>query len=111
MALSRENRLTQKKDFDIIFKEGSTIKGNSLFIKYKQNHLSNPRFAFIVPIKVTHNVVIRNRVKRQLSESIRQNINKIGSSYDIVVTVKKKDKEDVLKLELLNLLNKANILK
>ena len=105
MPLPRKNRLTDKKDFDMVFKEGNAVKGNFLFIKYKKNTLTNSRVAFIVPIKVAGNAANRNRIKRIFSEQIRKKITDFKSKYDIVITLKRKEKEDSLKHELMDLLN------
>ena len=111
MALPKENRLTQKRDFDIIFKEGKIIKGNFLFVKYKKSDFCNSRFAFSISIKIAGNAVTKNKLKRSLSELIRQNIQKIQNNYDVVIVVKKKEKDNILGPELLSLLTKTNILK
>src|SRR3990167_7005053 len=97
MPLPRKNRLTDKKDFDSVFKEGNAVKGNFLFIKYKKNTLANSRAAFIVPIKVAGNAAKRNRLKRILSEQIRHKITDFKSKYDMVLTLKRKEKDDILK--------------
>lgn len=111
MALPRVNHLTKKKDFDVIFKEGNAVKGNFLFIKYKKNALPNSRFAFIVSVKVAKKAVTRNRIRRQLSELVRRNIDKIKDGYDVLVMIKKEEKDDILKSELLTLLTKVSLFK
>ncbi|MDP3792890.1 MAG: ribonuclease P protein component [bacterium] len=111
MALSKENRLTKKTDFNRVFKEGNAVKGNFLFIRYIKNASINSRFAFVIPIKIAGSAVARNRTKRSFSELIRKNINRIKNNYDLVAIVKKKEKDDILKLELIDLLSKATIIK
>lgn len=107
MALPKVNRLTKKKDFDSVFRKGTAVNGNFLFIKYKKNSLVNFRLGFIIPVRVAKNIVSRNRLKRFLSELIRKNIK---NNYDVIITLKEKQEENRLRLEILNLLNKANIL-
>lgn len=100
MAVARKNRLTKKKDFDLVFKEGNAIKAPFLFIKYRKTDRLTPRFGFMIPIKITGNTVIRNRLKRVLSENIRQHISKSQKGYDVVVMVRKLGEEDALRAEL-----------
>ena len=110
MALPRKYRLTDKKDLDKVFKEGNAVKGTFLFIKYKKNSLPYPRFAFIVPVKIAGNIASRNRFKRILSEKIRHKISKTTGKYDVTITLKRKEKEDNIKTEMLNLLSETGIL-
>ena len=111
MALPKENRLINKSNFDIIFKEGNAVKGNFLFIKYRKSDSYNPRFALIIPKKIIAGAVDRNKLKRFLSELIRLNLKNIQGSYDLVIVVNKKEKNDILGAELLNLFRKISILK
>ncbi len=105
MALPSQNRLRKKKDFDAVFKEGKAIKSASLFVKYRRNLLSESRFGFIMPLKTVGNVATRNRIKRVLSEAIHLRIDSIEKGRDVVITVRKKEKEDILKKEMLELFN------
>ena len=97
MALPAKNRLTKKKDLNLVFKEGSVIRSPFLVIKYIKNQKSISRFGFIIPIKVTGNAVTRNRLKRVLSESVQQYISKLRGGYDVAVIVKERGEENLLK--------------
>lgn len=109
--LPKKNRLTKKTDFDKVFKEGTAVKGNFLFIKYRKNNFfPASRIAFIIPLKAAGNAVTRNKIKRILSETLRHRVNNLKTSYDIVVAVKNKESSDVLKSELISLINKARII-
>ena len=109
MTLPRKNKLTKKKEIDLVFGKGNALKGDFLFIKYKKNIFHEPRFVFIIPLKVYRNTVSRNRAKRVLSEFISQKIKNMAGDW-VIVSVKKKGKEELLKKELNYLLNKAKIL-
>ena len=111
MALPNKNRLTGKKDFEQILREGVAVKGRSLFIKYKKNKSSVFRFGSVVSLIVARNAVARNRIKRVFSEIVRQYVregvkNLIG--LDIVAIVSRRDDEEVLIKELGVLLGKLN---
>src|SRR3989344_6565158 len=88
MALSGKSRLSKKRDFDTVFKEGKTIKGSFLFIKVVRNNHEISRFGFIVSSKVSKKAVTRNKIRRELSDFIRLNMDRIGGSYDIIVVIK-----------------------
>ncbi|MDO8658142.1 MAG: ribonuclease P protein component [Candidatus Levybacteria bacterium] len=86
MALNKKNRLKKKRDFDDVFKKGRASKGRFLFIKYLKNELNLPRFGFVVSAKVARKAVERNKLRRILSEAVRDIIDDLGS-YDIAVFV------------------------
>ncbi len=72
-----------------------------------KNNLNYPRLGLSVSVKVG-NAVVRNKEKRVIRETFRQNKNLIND-YDIVV-IKKRQKSDSFnqKTELLDLLAKIN---
>ncbi len=84
MALNKKNRLKKKRDFENVFKKGKAVKGSFLFIKYRNNELGVPRFGFVVSAKIAKKAVERNRIRRILSESIRDKVKNLGG-YDIIV--------------------------
>lgn len=89
MALNKKNRLKKKHDFDNVFKKGRAIKGSFLFIKYLKNELNLSRFGFVVSAKVAKKAVERNKLRRILSEAVRDIIDDLGG-YDIAVFVTSK---------------------
>lgn len=107
MALPRKNRLLAKKDIDQVFKNGSTVKGSFLFVKFAENKKGYSRFAFIVPSKHVQLAVNRNRAKRVQSELARSYLG-LGSKDVVVVVYKKLDRKyiDDLVGDLKNILNK-----
>ncbi|MDO8658822.1 MAG: ribonuclease P protein component [Candidatus Levybacteria bacterium] len=86
--MNKKNRLKKKRDFEDVFKKGRAVKGSFLFIKYKKNELEIPRFGFVVSIKVAGKAVERNKIRRILSEAVRDKIDGLGG-YDIIVFVAK----------------------
>ena len=104
----QENRLKKKKDFDNVFQKGKTIAGKLVFLKIKKNNLNINRIGFIIGLKISKKAVVRNKIKRQLREIIRENISNIKQGFDIVAGVNlkalneefqeiKKDTEKLLK--------------
>ncbi len=65
------SRLTKKKDFDSIFKKGKSAKAPHVIIRYSKSSGPESRFAFMVSQKVSKKAVVRNKVRRRLSEITR----------------------------------------
>ncbi len=67
--LPRANRLTKKKDFDVVFKGGKTTRADFLMAKVLMSSLPASRFGFVVSKKVSPKATVRNKVKRRLREA------------------------------------------
>lgn len=106
MALSKKNRLIDKKNFSLTLRTGSAIKGQFLLIKYRRNALLVSRFGFVMSLKVAGSVVVRNKIKRTLSEVVRRYLSNDSGGYDMVILVNKKEKAEALAQELKVLLDK-----
>lgn len=86
--LQKINRLTKKKDFEAVFKNGYPLNGDIIFLKFLKNNLDFSRFGFIVSGKVSKKAVIRNKIKRRLREIIRLKIKDIKNGFDIIIIAK-----------------------
>lgn len=86
--LPKINRLTKKKDFERVFKEGKKCNSDFLFCKFFKNNLDVSRFGLIVSQKVSKKATIRNRIKRQIREAIRLKLPKIQKGFDVIFIVK-----------------------
>ena len=110
MALPVKNRLNNKRDFETVFKEGKTGKGSFLFIRIAPNNRPVSRFGFVVPAKAAKKAVLRNKIRRDLSELIRLNMGKISGGYDIIVIIRNGAvSTDVLKDDLKEVLKRLKI--
>lgn len=79
--LHRKYRLTRKKDFEILFKDGKFFAGRFVHMqmwkidpdKYPRRvfDLNETRFGFVVSKKVSKRAVDRNLIKRRMRESVR----------------------------------------
>ena len=69
--LSKINRIRKKKDFELIFKNSKSFKNNIFILRIAKNSLGLFRFGFVVSQKVSKKAVIRNKVKRRLSDIIK----------------------------------------
>ena len=83
--LPKENRLTKKKDFDIVFKEGKSVKGEFLLVKILKSHLKKSRFGFIVSKKISNKAVERNKIKRRLRKAFSDRLKSFSGSLDVVI--------------------------
>lgn len=113
MALSSKNRLKKKNDFDQVFKRGKAVAGSFLFIKFAKNDTGDTRAAFIIPARVAKKAIVRNRIKRVLSECFRINLSKISESYDVitVVTLGTDALVERIREDFLNTLRRSGLLK
>ena len=83
--LPKENRLKKKKDFEKLFEEGKSFREKFLALKINKNSLNNNRFGFIVSKKVSKKAVMRNKIKRQLREIVRKEIDNYQKGFDIAI--------------------------
>lgn len=113
--LPKVNRLTKRKDFDNILKNGQTYFSPSFIFKLQKNNLTVNRFGFIISKKISKKAVLRNLLKRRLREIIRQQLVKLKPGYDIIIIIKKKTEVlsknyQQLLGEIFNLLKKAKLI-
>lgn len=83
--LPNANRLTLKKDFDLVFKKGKGLNGDFLIFKALKNNLKQTRVGFVVSKKVSNKATIRNKVKRRLRAVILEELKKSNPSADIII--------------------------
>ncbi len=82
--LAKKNRLKKKKDFEKIFKEGKSFKEKFLIIKFLSNNLGYSRFGFIVSQKISKKAVLRNKIKRRMTEAVRGEIKGFKKGIDAI---------------------------
>ncbi|NCF75381.1 MAG: ribonuclease P protein component [Xanthomonadaceae bacterium] len=83
--LLKKNRLQHRKDFDNAFKSSKGVFAKIIGIKFVVNNLENSRFGIIISNKISKKAVIRNKIKRQIREIIRLNLDNIKKGFDIVI--------------------------
>ena len=84
--LKKENRLTKKKDFENVFKNGKGVKQGFLYLKFKKNKLNIPRFGLVVGKNFSKKANQRNKTRRRIREIIKNNC-KVDKGMDIVIIV------------------------
>ncbi|MDK2886595.1 MAG: ribonuclease protein component [Thermosipho sp. (in: thermotogales)] len=85
----KRERLKLRKDILKVFNTGKVIQNDWFVIFYFRNGLDYSRFAFSVKKKFGK-AVKRNKVKRWMRESIRNNKDKIPKGFDYLIVVRKK---------------------
>ena len=83
--LPKANRLTKKKDFDLVFKNGQSLKKDFLICKVLKNQLQESRFGFVVSKKISNKATIRNAVKRRLRKAVLDELAHIKKAADVVI--------------------------
>lgn len=83
--LAKLNRIRKKKDFEIIFKNGQGFKNRFLALKTIKNNLPESRFGFVISKKISPKAVVRNKIRRRISEAIRLDLEKIKKGLDIML--------------------------
>jgi len=85
--LSKENRINKDKDFDRAFKTGQSFYSQVLGVKVVKNNRSANRFGILISTKVSKKAVVRNHLRRQIREIIKQEEPKLKKGYDFVLIV------------------------
>ena len=88
MALPSKYRLSNSNEIKEVFKRGQILDSGFFQVRFIPAAPGLKKFAFIVGLKVSKKAVIRNRIRREVSEIIRLNISKIKPGYFIVILVK-----------------------
>src|SRR3989338_4018632 len=83
--LPKANRLSKNKDISRVFKEGKLVRNDCLSLKFFKNQLTVSRFAFVVSLKVSKKAHLRNKIKRQLRESVRLRLRFIKAGFDAIL--------------------------
>jgi ribonuclease P protein component len=113
--LAKQYRLSGKNNFDKVLKEGRFVQSDAFGLAYlKREDEEVSRFGFIVSTKVSKTAILRNRVKRALSEAARFINTKIEKGYNIVFLAKGKSTKvptDQLMREVGAVLERAGLVK
>ena len=83
--LKRENRLTKDKEIDGVFKKGRSGYNKLTGIKVVKNNLGHNRFVTLINLKVSKKAVERNKIKRQIREAVRLELDNLKQGHDCVI--------------------------
>jgi len=82
--LVKNSRISKKKEFDDIFKKGKSTRGTFFILKFLKNDLKLNRFAFMVSKKISLKAVVRNKIRRRLSEAVKEFRTESDKGVDVV---------------------------
>lgn len=85
--LASKNRLTKKKDFEKIFKNGQKVFNKFFGLRYLIWSIDYPRFVIVVSNKVSKQATKRNQLKRRLREIVRLNFENLNLRGDFIINV------------------------
>ena len=88
--MQRRNRLSRSRDFDAVYRHGRSVSTRflTLYWFHRADEPGDPRLGFAVP-KAVGNAVVRNRIKRQLREIVRERLDRVPSTNDYVLVVRR----------------------
>lgn len=100
--LASKNRLKKKINFARVEIDGKMIQSKSFGMgTYNRGDEESSHFGFIISTKISKKAVIRNKIKRIISETIRKRLGSVSKGLDVVFLIKpvavKISKEDLEK--------------
>lgn len=85
--LNKRNRISDKQIIQKLFTKGNLYRDKYFIFKYIRSDSTNSEFAVIVSKKISKKAVKRNKVRRQVFEAIRLNLN-LTSDLSAVIIAK-----------------------
>lgn len=86
--ITRSHRFHGYNSLSFVYRHGQTIHGPLSSLKYiKNKRRKSYRLAVVVNKKVNKSAVVRNRIRRRIYETVRNEESKINEPYDLVITV------------------------
>lgn len=85
--LAKTNRLRKTKDIQAVLAKGRAVRESGLLLKKGLSEGNTARFGIIVSKKVAKRAVRRNRIRRLLSEAIREELKNVkkGTATALIV--------------------------
>ncbi len=112
--LKKNQRITDSKDFQTIYRRGRHNSNAFFSLNYLPNYYGVCRFGIVVNKKVAKKAIERNLLKRRIREILKLNYDTIVTGFDIIISTRPKTKEipfSQLEKELLVLLANAKLVK
>jgi ribonuclease P protein component len=90
LLVQRRHRLSRSKDFDTVYRRGSSASTRYLTLHWfprTEDAEGAPRLGLAVP-KSVGTAVVRNRVKRLLREAWREHLDEVPAGHDYVLAAR-----------------------
>ena len=88
MALNRALRLRKNSDFQRVRQQGRSTASRLLILAWAPNEQAVLRVGFVVSKRISKHAVVRNYIKRLLSEAVRPVLSDLPSGWDVVFSAK-----------------------
>ena len=88
--MQRRHRLSRSRDFDAVYRQGKSVSTRALVLYWFErgdDRDADPRVGIAVPRKVGP-AVVRNRVKRQLREAWRTQLDRATAGRDYIIVAR-----------------------
>ena len=85
--MKKTDIIKSSSEYTEIINKGMRVKSNNFSIYYRKN-IDKNRYGISIP-KKTGKAVIRNKIKRRVKNIIDNNKNRMQSSYDYVIIIRK----------------------
>lgn len=85
--MNKKNRLTKRKEFGYIYKNGKKLSTPALMVIYITTKLNHPRFGFVVNKKLGK-AHMRNKIKRQFREIVRTHLDQFSPKLNYIFVAK-----------------------
>ena len=85
MALPKNRRIKTEKDFEKIFKSGRSVRHPLFLLKFLNSSLSYCRAAVSVPVSVSKQATVRNRIKRIFFSALEEIFPSCRPGVDLVI--------------------------
>ena len=76
--------LTGQENFKKVATGGRSFFLKELGLKWRENNLTNSRFAFVVSTQIDKRSTVRNKIKRRLRDIVYQRLEKIKPGFDLM---------------------------
>lgn len=86
--LARELRVRKRQDFDSVYKKGKSFSCKYLKIYVLSTDLPKQRCGFSISKKVSKKAVERNKLKRQISFILKEELKILKNNVDLVFVVR-----------------------
>lgn len=87
--LKNNQKISRKKEFDQIFKNGKSAYDKYFLVKILKNNQGQNRYSIIISTKVSKKAVERNKIKRRIKSIFLKLEKKLELGYDVIVVCKK----------------------
>lgn len=93
--LSQKSRISNQRLIDKLNKEGNPYKTSHFVFKFLPAHSEDSKFAAVVSKKIAPKAVIRNKIRRQVTESLRHNMDILKNPIVCLVIMKKGSQKEL----------------